>query len=201
MSRGFSTADSVLRSAPVWSHPQASTHCSLPTRLGAKPFICHRSAKSAANLFPCHTSENAPLQPLCLPHLRYPPGPSLFDFQRSTFRPLRIPVFSITCALFCTLFCTLEIHNSFPFNRSRTLCTKHRGVGVHSHQSPELIQRESSPPSTFNLRLSNLFQRILASFYGSRATGHDPRISNFAFRVSISRPPPKSLVALCVPQL
>jgi len=29
-----------------------------------------------------------------------------------------------------TLFCTLEIHNRFPFNRFRTLCPKHPGVGM-----------------------------------------------------------------------
>src|SRR5689334_905380 len=45
-----------------------------------KFFICHTSAESAAKSFPCHTSKNPLPQPLCLPHLRHPPGGSLFRF-------------------------------------------------------------------------------------------------------------------------
>src|SRR6266702_8224430 len=36
------------------------------------------------------------------------------------------PLFSLCCALFCTL----QKHNSFLFNRFRTLCQKPPGVGV-----------------------------------------------------------------------
>src|SRR5215467_16305603 len=42
--------------------------------------VCHTFAKSDANSFICHTSENMLSQALCLPHLR-PPPPS---FSRHT---------------------------------------------------------------------------------------------------------------------
>ena len=43
-------------------------------QIAPKSCACHRSETAACKSFACHTSKNALLQPLCLPHLRHPPG-------------------------------------------------------------------------------------------------------------------------------
>ena len=40
-------------------------------------FNCHTSVKTPHKSFPCHTSKNAALKVLSLPHLRHPPGGSI----------------------------------------------------------------------------------------------------------------------------
>src|SRR5229473_3645064 len=54
-----------------------------------KPFICHRSAKSAAKSNPCHTSKNPLPQVQSVPHLPTPPPLPFQNRHRpATFVPL-----------------------------------------------------------------------------------------------------------------
>src|SRR6266849_72098 len=65
------------------------------------PFICHRSAKSAAKSNPCHTSKNPLPQVQSLPHL---PTPHPCHFKTGialppSYRSSGSPRFDVTCPL------------------------------------------------------------------------------------------------------
>ena len=88
------------------------------------------------------------------------------------------PFFSHSCALFCTL----EISNSFPFNRLRTLCQKHLGWGSLC-KTTKLIQRESSP--SFNFQPSTL-QPLSHSMFS--IAYESPFLQSLSFHIDTKRP-------------
>jgi len=78
-------------------------------------------------------SASGPISPLPFCKQATPLSPLFASLTKSAHpvdsTPLTSPLFSTTCALFCAL-CRERNAISFPFNRFRTLCEKHRGVGV-----------------------------------------------------------------------